>query len=202
MLLRRLSCVMPLTVAGLTVGTLGVAAEPAAGHRNAEPAPNCSARDGRHDYDMRVGDWHVQHRRLKERLTGNHDWVEFDGTLSLRLVMGGLGNVSDNLFNVPGGAYRGVSLRAYDSKTGQWAVWWLDGRDPLGELDPPMKGCFDSSGGNGVFYGEETFKGKPVRVRVTWSHVTANSAHWEQAFSADGGKTWEVNWVSDFRRAP
>jgi hypothetical protein len=169
---------------------------------SAEPAPNCLAHDGRHDFDQRVGDWKVHHRRLKESLAGSHDWVEFDGTLSLRPVLGGMGNVSDNLFNMPSGAYRGVSMRAYDPKTGQWATWWLDGRDPHSELDPPMKGCFETGGGNGTFYGDETFKGKPIRVRVIWSHVTPSSARWEQAFSADGGKTWEVNWTSEFRRVP
>jgi hypothetical protein len=181
-----------MVVAGLAV------APPAA---NGAPAPDCLAHDGRHDFDQRVGDWKVRHRRLKEWLAGSHEWIEFDGTLSLRLVLGGLGNVSDNVFDMPGGAYRGVSMRAYDPKTGRWATWWLDGRDPHGELDPPMKGCFETGGGNGTFYGEETFRGKPVRVRVIWSHATANSARWEQAFSADGGKTWEVNWTSEFRRA-
>jgi hypothetical protein len=166
----------------------------AAGADPQSPPP----RDGRHDFDQRFGDWHVHHRKLKDRLAGSHEWIEFDGTLSLRPLMGGLGNVGDNVFNVPGGAYRGVSLRAYDPRTGLWAVWWLDGRNPLGELDPPMKGRFDN--GDGTFYGDDTFKGKPVRVRVIWSHTTATSARWEQAYSADGGKTWEINWISDFRR--
>ena len=26
------------------------------------------------------------------------------------------------------------------------------------------------------------------------------AARWEQAFSADGGATWEVNWVMEFTR--
>jgi len=164
----------------------------------AEPAT--TVRDGRHDFDLRFGDWRVQHRRLKERLANNHEWIEFDGTLKMWPLMGGLANVSDNWFNMPGGAYHGVSLRAYDVKTGQWAVWWLDGRTPFDELDPPMKGRFED--GNATLYGTDTFKGKPVRVRMTWTKVTASSAHWEQAYSADGGKSWEVNWISDFQRAP
>jgi hypothetical protein len=184
----------------LLMASLAVAAPVASGEP--VPAPNCLAHDGRHDFDARVGDWKVTHRRLKESLAGSHEWIEFDGTLSLRPVLGGLGNVSDNVFNMPGGAYRGVSMRAYDPKTGRWATWWLDGRDPHGELDPPMKGCFEAGGGSGTFYGEERFKGKLVRVRVIWSNVTASSARWEQAFSADGGKTWEVNWTSELRRAP
>jgi hypothetical protein len=153
-----------------------------------------------HDFDFLVGDWRVHHRQLKARLANSHDWVEFDGTLSMRPLMRGFANVGDNMFNVRGGAYRGVSLRSYDPKTGQWAIWWLDGRDPFGDLDPPMKGRFVNANGVGIFYADDTFNGKPIRVRFTWSHITHNSAHWEQAYSADDGKTWETNWISDFQR--
>jgi len=156
-------------------------------------------RDGRHDFDARFGDWKVKHKKLAKRLVGSQTWVEFTGTYSLRPLLGGLGNVGDNLFDVPGAAYRGVSLRAYDPRTGQWAVWWLDGRNPLGEIDPPMIGRFD--GGDGAFYADQMIDGRKVRVRAVWSRVTATSTHWEQAFSVDGGKTWEVNWISDFQRA-
>jgi hypothetical protein len=167
----------------------------------AEPAPAAAprVRDGRHDFDLRFGDWRVHHKKLKERLAGSHEWIEFDGTLSMRPLMDGLVNVSDNVFNMPDGAYRGVSLRAYDPKTGVWATWWIDSRNPLGEIDPPLKGRFE--GNTGTFFGDDTSNGRPVRVRIIWSNVTSTSARWEQAFSADGGKTWETNWISDFRRS-
>ena len=162
-------------------------------------ADTARVREGRHDFDLRFGDWQVHHKKLKDRLANSHAWIEFDGTLSVRPLMDGLANVSENVFNLPDGAYRGVSLRAYDVKTNQWATWWLDGRNPLGDLDPPLKGRFEA--GTGTFYGSETFQGKPVRVRILWSQVTPNTARWEQAYSADDGKTWETNWISDFRRA-
>jgi hypothetical protein len=176
---------------------LAIAVGPAPARAQPATAPAPEVRDGRHDF---VGDWRVQHRKLKDRLAGSHDWIEFDGTLSMRPLMGGLANVSDNVFNTPDGTYRGVSLRAYDPRTRVWAVWWLDGRNPLGELDPPVKGRFEN--GAATFYGDDKYKGKTVRVRIMWSHVTATTARWEQAYSADDGKTWETNWISDFRRAP
>jgi hypothetical protein len=154
---------------------------------------------GLHDFDLRAGEWLCHHRRLKERLAGSHEWQEFDGTQSFRLLIDGYANEDENVMNLPDGAYKGVTLRAYDPKTGQWAIWWLDGRTPFGDLDPPVKGRFVN--GVGVFYADDTLRGKPVRVRFTWSNITANSAHWEQAFSPDGGKTWELNWVTDFTRA-
>jgi len=96
------------------------------------------------------------------------------------------------------GAYRAVGLRSYDPKTGQWAIWWLDGRNPLGTLDPPVQGRFEN--GVGTFYSEDTLKGKPIRTRYTWSHITPTSARWEQTYSPDVGKTWETNWIMEFRR--
>jgi hypothetical protein len=153
---------------------------------------------GLHDFDFLAGEWRTHHRKLKQRLASSHEWVEFDGTLSTRLLMGGWANSGDNWFNAPGGAYGGVSLRSYDSSTGQWAIWWLDSRDPFGALDPPMKGRFTNGGA--FFYADDTFKGKPIRVRYIWSHIAQSSAHWEQAYSADGGQTWETNWTTDFER--
>jgi hypothetical protein len=155
---------------------------------------------GLHDFDLRVGRWRAHHRRLKERLAGSREWVEFDGTCVFQQLMGGRANMDDNVFNMPGGAYRGVTLRSYDPKTGEWAIWWLDGRNPFGDLDPPVKGRFEN--GVGTFYADDTLRGRRIRVRFIWSHITATSAHWEQAFSADGGQTWETNWITDFQRMP
>jgi hypothetical protein len=112
--------------------------------------------------------------------------------------MNGWANVDDNVFKMPGGDYRGVVLRSYDPKTAQWAIWWLDGRNPFGDLDPPVKGRFEK--GVGTFYAADMLRGKKIRVRFTWSRITPASARWEQAFSPDAGKTWEVNWTMEFRR--
>ena len=150
---------------------------------------------GLHDFDFLIGEWQVHHRVLK---ADSHEWVEFDGTSSTRKLMNGWGNVEDNVLSPPSGAYCAVGLRTYDPKTGQWAIWWLDGRNPFGTLDPPVQGRFESGVGN--FYSEDTLKGKPIRTRYTWSHITPTSARWEQAYSPDAGKTWETNWIMEFRR--
>jgi len=178
---------------------LGAACLAQASQDNPQPpaaAPNLA---GLHDFDLRAGEWVAHHRRLKERLAGSHEWVEFEGTQSFRILMDSYANEDENVLDMPGGgAYKGVTLRAYDAKTGQWAIWWLDGREPFGDMDPPVKGRFEK--GVGTFYADDTLRGKTVRVRFTWSNITASSAHWEQAFSPDGGKTWEVNWITDFKR--
>lgn len=153
---------------------------------------------GFHDFDFLVGQWQVHHWKLKQRLVGSHDWVEFEGTLSSRPLMNGYSNIDDLELKVPGAPYRGVALRSWDPKTSQWSIWWLDSRTPLGPLDPPMRGGFKN--GVGVFYGEDTLNGRPVHARFIWSKITPTSCHWEQAYSPDGGKTWETNWIQDIKR--
>jgi hypothetical protein len=149
---------------------------------------------GAHDFDFEFGDWSVHHR--VRRATG--EWFEFEGTANARPILGGLGNVEDCLFHRPGGDARGVAMRAYDPATGEWAIWWVDGRAPHGTLDPPVKGRFEK--GVGTFYSDGEMNGKPMRTRFIWSRITKDSARWEQAYSYDAGKTWDTNWVMDFKR--
>lgn len=111
--------------------------------------------------------------------------------------MGGSGNIEDNLIHLPEGAYRAVALRSYDAASGNWAIWWLDGRAPH-QLDVPVVGRFE--GGVGTFLADDTFDGRPIKVRFLWRRSDANYCRWEQAFSADAGKSWETNWTMDFRR--
>jgi hypothetical protein len=113
--------------------------------------------------------------------------------------MGGFGIADDNVLELPGGSYRAAGLKSFDPQSGQWSIWWLDGRLPLGPLDPPVRGKF--ADGIGTFFADETFNGIPIRVRFTWSEITPATCHWEQAFSTDGGATWETNWRMDFERA-
>ena len=149
------------------------------------------------DFDFFIGDWRVHHRRLKERLTGCREWVEFEGSTTVRKILGGFGNVDDNLLDLPEGPYRAATLRSFDPATGLWSIWWLDGRRPH-RLDTPVVGRFEH--GTGLFYADDTFDEMPIKVRFTWTLLDADAARWEQAFSADGGSIWETNWTMDFVR--
>jgi hypothetical protein len=149
------------------------------------------------DFDALIGDWRVLHRRLRRRLADCTDWQSFEGRSHLGKVLGGQGTVDDNWLDLPDGAYHAVTLRAFDPATRQWAIWWLDGRQPH-QLDVPMRGCF--SGGVGTFLADDCLDGRPVRVRFRWTGLHSGRPHWEQAFSPDGGHSWETNWEMDFRR--
>jgi hypothetical protein len=150
-----------------------------------------------HDFDFYLGKWNVHHRRLKERLAGSNAWQEFEGTSKARPILDGAGNIDDNVLELPAGTYRAISLRTFDPETRAWSIWWLDGRNPS-RLDPPVVGGFLN--GIGTFLADDTFNGRPIVVRFLWSDITANTCRWEQAFSTDGGDTWEVNWVMESTR--
>ena len=162
------------------------------GSRAAETVTDAS---GLHGFDFLLGDWRVHHRRM---LPDRSEWVEFEGTCSHRNLMDGSANMDEYVLNAPSGTYNAIGLRSYDRKTGQWSIWWLDSRYPSGPLDPSVQGRFDN--GIGTFYSDYTSNGKPMRLRFIWSKITNKSAQWEQATSADGGKTWETNWIMKFQR--
>jgi hypothetical protein len=158
-----------------------------------------TGRSGAGDFDFFIGCWRVAHRRLRARLIECNEWIDFTGTAVAQKILGGLGNIDDNTLDMPGGAYRAATLRSYNTETGEWSIWWLDGRHP-GNLDTPVVGHFEN--GVGAFYADDTLDDRPIRVRFLWTIPKHDVPRWEQAFSVDAGATWETNWVMDFTREP
>ena len=152
--------------------------------------------DGRNDFDFLIGTWKVYHRMLTARLKGSTDWVEFEGDTVVRKVLNGLGNLDENIIHMPTGPVYATTLRLFDPKSKEWSIYWST--DRTGTLDVPMIGSFKD--GRGEFYAQEVFEGRHVYSRFIWSKFMANSCQWEQALSADGGKTWETNWIMKFAR--
>lgn len=161
------------------------------------PASTSTSTAAPSDFDFIIGDWRVSHRRLNSRLTGCTEWTAFQGTSSTRKILGGLGNVEDNTLAFPDGEVRAAAFRSFDARTQAWAIWWLDGRVPH-SLDAPVVGSF--SGSVGTFFARDTLNGAPVTVRFIWRANPGGNPAWEQAFSPDEGKTWEINWVMEFER--
>jgi hypothetical protein len=171
--------------AGCLIGALALATEGAA-----------MERDGGRDFDFWMGSWKVHNRRLKERLEGSTTWEEFEATSTARMLLGGVGN-EDVYRSEFAGGFTGMSFRFYDRATGKWSIYWADSR--RGVLDPAVVGSFQ--GDVGTFEGDDQFEGRPIRVRYIWSRTSTPTPRWEQAFSEDGGKTWETNWIMDMTRS-
>ena len=154
-------------------------------------------RDGQHDFDFEIGVWKTQLRRLQKPLTGSTTWVEYTGTTVVRSVWNGHANLVELVVDGPAGHIEALSLRLYNSKTGQWSL--NSSSSGSGSLAQPAVGEFRN--GRGEFYNEETLDGKAILVRFVISDITPTSCHFEQAFSGDGGKNWEVNWIATDSRA-
>lgn len=156
-----------------------------------------SGSDRRSDFDFLVGRWAVHHRQLKGRLVGSTEWIEHRGSCTAWKLMEGLANVDDHAIRPPAGPYRAASVRVFDPRGKFWSIWWFDSRSPT-HLDPPLVGRFDR--GVGTFFAEDSLSGRAIKVRFIWSQTGTPSPRWEQAFSADGGVSWEVNWTMEFER--
>ena len=164
---------------------------------SAEPASQRALRDGQHDFDFLEGTWKIHLKRLIHPLTGSTTWTEFDGNSKARKFWEGRGSFDEFETDGPSGHIEGITVRTYNAQSHQWSLYWANGKDGAISL-PATVGEFRN--GVGEFYDQEAFDGRMIFVRYVWSQITPNSAHFEQSFSDDGGKTWEVNWITDQTR--
>lgn len=147
------------------------------------------------DFDFLIGTWNVHNRVLKQRLRGSREWAEFPARLAVRKVLGGLGNVDEFDGGPPDRPIHGMTVRLFDPHSRAWRIFWADDVRP-GSFQPPMTGGF--SAGRGEFFGDEEVDGVRVKCRFRWT--TGAAPRWEQAFSSDGGRAWETNWIMTFTR--
>jgi hypothetical protein len=187
---RLLACNLALVVPAL----------PALAQRTGEAGPDrpSAARDGQHDFDFEIGTWKTRLSRLLRPLTGSTTWVEYQGTSVVRKVWDGRANLLELEVDGPAGHIEGLSLRLYDPESRRWSLNFSNSKS--GTLSPPAVGAFTN--GRGEFFSQETLDGRAILVRFVISDVTRDSARFEQAFSGDGGRTWEVNWVATDTRLP
>jgi hypothetical protein len=160
------------------------------------PSQTIKRRDGQHDFDFNIGTWKTQILRLQHPLTGSTTWVEYQGISIVRKVWNGRASLFELEADGPAGHIEGVGLRLYNSESRQWSLNWANSTD--GVMTRPMIGEFKNR--SGEFFNQETFNGRAIFVRNGFSNITPNSSRFEQAFSADGGKTWETNWIMTFTR--
>lgn len=172
-------------------------AQPSKDASQTKPQPAAAQRDGQRDFDFEIGSWKTKLSRRLRPLTGSNTWVQYEGTTVVRKVWDGRANLVELEVEGPSGRIEGLSLRLYNPEARQWSLNFSNSAS--GTLTPPVIGEFKN--GRGEFYGQETLNGRAILVRFVISDITRDSCHFEQAFSDDGGKTWEVNWVATDTRA-
>lgn len=159
-----------------------------------------TAEDGRHDFDFFFGRWWVANRkRVKPLVEGDTTWIEFEAEVEARPILAGIGNIDTySAPHFPGRpGFEGFTLRLFEPDTGRWRIWWASSVGD-GQIDPPVVGRFED--GIGRFECDEVIDGVPVRTRYEWKNITATAVTWEQAFSFDGGATWDTNWIMQSTR--
>jgi hypothetical protein len=162
------------------------------------PAGSAAAGDsiasavGEHDFDFEIGRWKTHIDRLVHPLSGSTTWVEYDGTSLVRKVWNGRANLLELEVTGPAGHIEALSLRLYNPTARQWSLNFSN--SGVGVLGQPTVGEFRD--GRGEFYDQEVLDGRVILVRFIISDIKPDSCRFEQSFSADGGKSWEVNWIA------
>jgi hypothetical protein len=167
---------------------------------SAKTASDATSHDGQHDFDYLVGSWNIHLKRRLRPLTGSNEWIEFDGTVVCRQIWKGHAELEE--FNVDSPEknihIHGLAVRLYNPASHQWSIYWANEKNGVMDATPQI-GHFKE--GRGEFYGQDTLDGKLIFVRFSWTNTTSPAPHFEQSYSDDGGKTWEVNWITEQTRA-
>ncbi len=150
-------------------------------------------RSGQSDFDWEFGTWTTKVRVLRNPMSGAApNWAEYQGTSVVRPLLGGRSNLVELAVEGPAGKIEGVALRLYNPQARQWGIHYASLR--AGMLTPPVYGAFN--GNRGVFYGQDSVDGRAVLVRFVITLTSPNEARFEQAYSSDGGASWEMNWIA------
>lgn len=157
---------------------------------------SATQRDGQHDFDPLLGKWKYHLKRRMNPLTGSNQWVEFEGSGECHRVWDGGAQIDTIEVDGPNGHIEGLTLRVYNPTSHQWRLYWANRKG--GVLDPPQVGEFKD--GHGQFFAQDTINGKTILIKFDWTKLDTDAPHFEQSFSDDGGKTWEVNWITDQTR--
>jgi hypothetical protein len=182
MIARLLKAVLCGALVGVAILSPQAMAQPGA----------AAALDGQRDFDFEIGTWNTRLSRRLRPLTGSDEWVAYEGTTTVTKVWDGKANLVELLVQGPAGRIEALSLRLYNPRTREWSLNFASSAG--GALSPPVTGAFRN--GRGEFFADETLEARPIRVRFVIIQTGPDACSFEQAFSADGGKTWEVNWIA------
>ena len=198
-LIEKLYCICAAALAVGSLSSNAAQAGPDGVAPNVAPPASFMQHDGAHDFDFLVGDWKAHVWRLPDRLVGSNKWIEYTGISNHKKLLDS--NANFEQFEVESVdrklRIKAQTLRLYNPASHQWSIYLVD-LDNGVLSTPPEVGQF--TGNRGEFFDQEDFKGRAIIVRFVWLNLSPRSARMEQSFSADGGKSWEVNWVCELSR--
>lgn len=163
-------------------------------HQRLEITP--SAGSSENDFDFYEGSWIIHNRKLKKRLCDSNTWNEFEAHQTMEIILLGLGNTDNFIANFDGEPFEGRTIRLFDPETRLWSMFWTDCLNPI--LQPPTIGSFE--GKVGKFYCLDTYNNQDIIVEFVWDKSNLQNPTWQQSFSNDNGKSWEINWYMSMKR--
>ena len=170
-------------------------------HAQSNAAPDAVStlpdRDGAHDFDFNLGTWKTHIRRLRNPLSGSSDAIEMNGTVTVRKIWNGRALVEEIEAEGAAGHLEGMSLFVYSPQAYQWSQTFVSSAD--GIIRPSMIGDFRS--GRGELVSQDKLNGRAILIRGIWSNIVPNAHHYQEDYSADGGRSWEPVFVADLTRA-
>jgi hypothetical protein len=144
------------------------------------------------DFNFLAGEWRIAHL---QRAPGATEWNRFEGEATCWTILGGVGSVEE--LRIPARSFSGMGLRLLDVESRVWSDFWVNAKS--GVLTAPgQSGSFEN--GAGIFASDDEESGRTMKSVGVWDLITPSSCRWRQAASADGGKTWEQNWIMSWRR--
>jgi hypothetical protein len=150
-----------------------------------------------HDFDWQFGHWNIHMRRMLHPLSDAESWTTYDGRADAMKLWDGRANLVQIAAKGPAGSLQFLALRLYQPQSHQWALYFAHAGSDI--VSSPMYGGFKD--GRGEFYDVESLAGRSILARFVFDSIETGSTRDEQAFSEDGGRTWEVNWTNHLTRA-
>lgn len=184
-----------LNLMGIGILALGAGWAPC-GRAAAEAARPQAVRDGRHDFDFNFGTWKTHIKRILDPLSGDGQFIELNGTVSVRKVWDGRAQLEEIEADGPNGHWQGMTLFLYNPEAHQWSQSFVNSKS--GVLTAPLIGAFKD--GRGELFSSDTFKDRSILVRGVWSDIKPDSHHFEESYSDDGGKTWTPAFIAELTR--
>jgi hypothetical protein len=185
--------VFGIAIAIQVLGVMSVKSQGAEAALTADTISSNARRDGQHDFDFEFGTWKTHLKRLAHPLTGSTTWAEYNGTSTIRKIWNGRANMVELEVDGPAGHIEALSLRLYNPESHQWSLNFANSRG--GTMATPSLGEFKN--GRGEFLDQESFGPRMILVKFVIQEISPRSCHFEQSYSDDGGKNWELNWVAD-----
>lgn len=149
-------------------------------------APASAQSDGAHDFDFNVGTWHTDVTRLVHPFSGSDETIALHGTVTVRPVWNGRGELEQIEADGPKGHWEGMTLFLYNPKAHQWNQSYFNSADPT--PGTPLIGEF--RGGRGDLYSQDSYAGRAILVRGSWFDITPDAHRYEESYSQDGGRSW------------